>query len=478
MTSKLVWLLLACSVQGLVKAQESDVTEIPSDTVIDAFANHIEGSGSNALGEEVTEQSVQPKLEPVIPNSEDDQPNIESLLRFGGKVDEQIDEANDPVMEEKQVSTEENKLSIPPVIEDEKHEENSTPEIPCPKSCLCSIEGHENNLVVNCAGSSLTEFPSPLDSRTSTLNLNNNKLTEIPNDISALKNLKVLNANDNSIMELSPGSISELPELIKLDLANNRLIEYPQDLKNSIILTKLEELDLGGNDIRTVLTPELFSPLKSLRKVTLPTTKTDFLEDLCIAFKSSLETVCAESCKEHTFECPDATANIEKDLFDATLPGMIAFDTIHSQETSDTVAKNDTKIEILAPEPTKEPEITSTTTEFSLRSAVNEEPLDKKAFNSLVEAPKDTVHDETEVKIGAKTSETPKQAGGVDRSVIGIVIAGMIVVVAAIAIKKNWSSIRKKFSSNPRPNDRTPHTNGNAPEEVPLQEKANDKSPV
>ena len=47
-------------------------------------------------------------------------------------------------------------------------------------------------------------------------------------------------------------SISELPELVSLKLGNNRLIEYPQDLKNAFGLTKLEELDLGGNDMRTV----------------------------------------------------------------------------------------------------------------------------------------------------------------------------------------------------------------------------------
>lgn len=47
-------------------------------------------------------------------------------------------------------------------------------------------------------------------------------------------------------------SISELPELKILKLENNRLIEYPQDLKTSFGLTKLEELELGGNDMRTV----------------------------------------------------------------------------------------------------------------------------------------------------------------------------------------------------------------------------------
>lgn len=47
-------------------------------------------------------------------------------------------------------------------------------------------------------------------------------------------------------------TISELPELRILKLSNNRLLEYPQDLKNSFSLQKLEEIDLSGNDIRSV----------------------------------------------------------------------------------------------------------------------------------------------------------------------------------------------------------------------------------
>lgn len=58
--------------------------------------------------------------------------------------------------------------------------------------------------------------------------------------------------HDNNIVPIYFQSVSELPELNVLKLANNRLIEYPNDLKNSLVLTKLEELDLGGNDMRTV----------------------------------------------------------------------------------------------------------------------------------------------------------------------------------------------------------------------------------
>ncbi|CAH4028475.1 unnamed protein product [Pieris brassicae] len=474
MELKFIWFFFvaSCFVQVLV-AQENDVTEIPSE--IEArIEDVIEGSGNAGIEEkhDTTEVPIIPQIEPIIASvgteDEEEMRKNESPTLIGQDEQESNSISGG-------VNLEKNVLSQPnlPIIDEEKQEENSSQEISCPKPCLCSIEGEENNLVVNCAGYSLTEFPSPIDTRTTTLNLYNNKLTEIPRDISSLKNLKILNANDNSIMELAAGSISELPELITLKLAGNRLIEYPQDLKNSISLNKLEELDLGGNDIRTILTPQLFSSLTSLRKVTLPTTTSDLLEDLCGSFKSSLETICTESCKKQSYDCPDMS-----DLFGAALPGLISFDNNEEANLNKGAKETTTADTTTVLTTTKIPENSSTTTEFSLRAAVNEAPISHKTLNTLVEAPKDTHEEETEVKIGAKTAEVPKTGGGVDRSVIGIVIASMIVVVAVIAIKKNWTSIKKRFGSAPRPNDRTPTTNGTTPEEIPLQEKTNDKLPV
>lgn len=115
-----------------------------------------------------------------------------------------------------------------------------------------------------------------------------------------------------------------------------------------------------------------------------------------------------------------------------------------------------------------------------------EEPVAISKLNSVVDTPKqesestkldksaaESDTDES-YKVGAKTSE--RKTGGVDKSVIGIIVAGMVLVVAGITIKKNWSSIRRRFSSNSRtPNDRAAsNANGTTPEEVPLQ----DKSPV
>lgn len=75
----------------------------------------------------------------------------------------------------------------------------------CPKSCSCHFEGATENFVVDCSGIGFTEFPLPLDPKTTSLNIKNNKITEIPKDIATLTNLKVLNADNNAIMDLALG---------------------------------------------------------------------------------------------------------------------------------------------------------------------------------------------------------------------------------------------------------------------------------
>ncbi|VVC86670.1 unnamed protein product [Leptidea sinapis] len=396
--------------------------------------------------------------------------------------DDDIEGSGDPTIDEPAIDI---SKSIQPRIEhmlpinfdeDEQDQNMSSAEITCPKPCVCSIEGEKNNIVVDCSGYDLTELPLPLDPRVTVLKIKNNKLTEIPKELSELKNLKILSADNNSIMDLAAGSVSELPNLVTLTLANNRLIEYPKDLQNSISLDKLEELDLSGNDIRTELKPELFTPFKSLRKVTLPSTTSEFLEGICKNLKESLESICTESCKNQVYECPEAPHIIEDELFDAILPGMIPLNvqsTTNAEPTIGTVKADETQDKNTLPTT----ESSLNVTEFSLRSEINKEPAANVAFNSILVAPKETEEPESDVKIGAKTADTTK-TGGVDKSIIGVIVAGMVVIVAVIAIKKNWSSIKKKFSSTPRPNERTANANGTTPEEVPLQDKTDNKLPV
>lgn len=228
--------------------------------------------------------------------------------------------------------------------------------------------------------------------------------------------------------------------------------------------------------------------------MTLPTdATTDLLEDLCSAFQDRLEYVCSKSCSIQTFECPDAPPIAdEHDLLNAILPGTIALSSAINNDNVDPSLFENTNTDLVktaakefldefATESPDSPNENKTdSNKFSLRTSVNKADTSAgiSPLSTIVQSPKEAEdeHKEPDVSVGATTSDA--KTGGVDKSVIGMIIAGMVVVVAGITIKKNWSSIKNRFSSSPRPaNDRTPQINGNgsAPEEVPLQ---NNKSPV
>ncbi|KAJ2949169.1 hypothetical protein O0L34_g6111 [Tuta absoluta] len=351
----------------------------------------------------------------------------------------------------------------------------------CPKPCVCHYVGGTEDFVVDCSGYDMTDFPAPIDPKTTTLNLQNNKLTEIPKEVSALKNLKVLNAENNQIMELALGSVSDLPELLVLKLENNRLIEYPRDLKNSLSLTKLEELDLGGNDMRDVLKPEILSNFKALRNLTLAISTNELIQDICQSLKGTLQFVCTGSCKNDIQEC-DTALNVEdEDLI--TLPGALTdqdnLESIDDSPNTESSIRGTESTALESDNNTFKPESSDSTDQPPAG-------LGRAAFNNAEEITaknsesnqKLLIPKHTEPGVEATTAEGKNSGGGVSKSVIGIVVTCMIVVVAVITIKKNWSSIRKKFSSSPRPAERAgANSNGTSlPEEVPLQDK--DKSPV
>ncbi|XP_072948829.1 uncharacterized protein [Epargyreus clarus] len=454
--SRLCLLFLAVLLCGYVKAQSHDELTIPIETD-NQFPpdNHsendnvvIEGSGEGVV----------------------EDPTLHTTTEFSAS----------PELEEVEAKAHNEVISST---------DNATP---CPTPCVCNTEGEE--FVVDCAGYGLTEFPSPIDPSTTKLNIQKNKITEIPKQVSSLKNLKELNANDNLIMELTSGSVSELPELVVLKLANNRLIEYPKDLKNSLSLTKLEELDLGGNDMRTALSPDVFSGFSKLRKVTLATSTPELLQDICGRLKENLESVCTGSCDKESYDCPDAPEKIDHEMFNVVLPAIIPHpgdteeeekedadpslniptDSKSNKGESANVSPLTSLTELTTSAPVNEK--VALTNEFSLRSKISNAPADVAPSNTIVDAPKEVEPTTTEgdVKIGAKTSDT--KSGGVDRSIIAIIVAGMVVIVAGVTIKKNWSSIKKRFSSTPRPPNERPggNANGTSPEEIPLQ----DKSPV
>ena len=64
-----------------------------------------------------------------------------------------------------------------------------------------------------------------------TIDLSNNKLESLPPSLAKMKNLKVLNLNDNQLKQIPSEIISNLVSLEELHVKNNPLIEIPANLK-------------------------------------------------------------------------------------------------------------------------------------------------------------------------------------------------------------------------------------------------------
>ncbi len=82
--------------------------------------------------------------------------------------------------------------------------------------------------------------------RLESLNLRNNKLTAVPNQISNLINLVNLDLSNNRITQINPGAFTKLSKLVKLNLSGNQLFFIPKQIENLVNWTSL---NLSGNRI-------------------------------------------------------------------------------------------------------------------------------------------------------------------------------------------------------------------------------------
>jgi Leucine-rich repeat (LRR) protein len=108
----------------------------------------------------------------------------------------------------------------------------------------------------------LGDGTGPALSSISTLYLNSNQLSHLPDTISHFVNLAVLNVTSNRLERL-PKSLSALRKLEVLQLSSNRLREVPEEIGS---LSSLRVLNLAGNCLAT-LPPEMghLSALQELR---------------------------------------------------------------------------------------------------------------------------------------------------------------------------------------------------------------------
>jgi hypothetical protein len=92
----------------------------------------------------------------------------------------------------------------------------------------------------------------PRHRNTTTLDIlsNNSRITRIPEEISNLKKLKILEITGHENLRQLPASLNELPNLEKLNVSENDLRSlpvsfYPKPSENK--LTKLKKINISGN---------------------------------------------------------------------------------------------------------------------------------------------------------------------------------------------------------------------------------------
>ena len=118
---------------------------------------------------------------------------------------------------------------------------------------------------LNLSSLMLTEIPEAVTKLTQLkiLSLDNNQIIEIPEAIANLTQLKILSLDNNQITEI-PEAIANLTQLQELYFFKNQIIEIPEDITN---LSQLKTLALDNNRITEI--PEAIANLTQLKILAL-----------------------------------------------------------------------------------------------------------------------------------------------------------------------------------------------------------------
>lgn len=91
----------------------------------------------------------------------------------------------------------------------------------CPDRCVC-----DDQLVVQCAGQQLSDFPVDLPLATRQLIISNNRIGDLPAlQLNYLSDLVYLDCSNNSLTEISESTFGNLRKLAYLDLSFNSLTQ-------------------------------------------------------------------------------------------------------------------------------------------------------------------------------------------------------------------------------------------------------------
>nr|KAF6484128.1 extracellular matrix protein 2 [Rousettus aegyptiacus] len=152
---------------------------------------------------------------------------------------------------------------------------------PLPSRCSLSYR------TISCISADLTQIPPLTTPEITSLELSGNSITSIPDEaFNGLPNLERLNLSNNNITSsgIGPKAFKLLKKLMHLNMDGNTLVEIPSELPSTLEELKINEnnlqaideeslsdlsqlvtLELEGNDLsETNVNPLAFQPLKSL----------------------------------------------------------------------------------------------------------------------------------------------------------------------------------------------------------------------
>jgi Leucine-rich repeat (LRR) protein len=138
--------------------------------------------------------------------------------------------------------------------------------------CSSDISSFQFINVLNLSGNDIKELPSDIEKLTQLveLNLSNCKLNSLPHELGNLTGLKILDLSYNTLNEKDlPSSLENLTNLNNLSLSSNQLNDLPNQVLN---LKDLIILDLSDNELKQELPAEI-SQLSNLLYINLDGTQ-------------------------------------------------------------------------------------------------------------------------------------------------------------------------------------------------------------
>lgn len=135
---------------------------------------------------------------------------------------------------------------------------------------------------------SVKEAMSASSEKNISLDLSNQSLTEIPEEVYTLKNLRLLNLSQNNITQISD-KIGDLTHLKVLNLTENKLTKLPESITN---LTQLMVLICAKNQLTNL--PKGMGKLSHLRILNVKSNN-------IVQFPEALNEYNAQNCTLHRF---------------------------------------------------------------------------------------------------------------------------------------------------------------------------------